>query len=53
MIVIHLFSPPTLIPALRAPADKAGIKVEGDNKWFTITQNPSKNANDDWPSALK
>jgi len=24
------------------PADRAGIKVEGDNKWMTIIQNASK-----------
>ncbi len=25
------------------PADRAGIKVEGENKWKTIIQNASKN----------
>ena len=24
------------------PAEKAGIKIEGDNKWLTIIQNASK-----------
>jgi len=26
------------------PADRAGIKVEGDNKWITIIQNTSRKA---------
>jgi hypothetical protein len=25
----------------QTPADKAGIKVEGENKWFTLIQNAS------------
>lgn len=24
------------------PADRAGIKIEGDNKWLTLIQNASK-----------
>ncbi len=27
----------------QTPADKCGIKVEGDNKWITLIQNASKN----------
>lgn len=26
----------------RPPADVAGIKVEGENKWLTLTQNASR-----------
>jgi hypothetical protein len=26
----------------QTPADKAGIKIEGDNKWVTVIQNASK-----------
>jgi hypothetical protein len=26
----------------QTPADKAGIKVEGENKWLTIIQNAAK-----------
>jgi hypothetical protein len=29
----------------KTPADKAGIQVEGENKWVTLIQNASKNAN--------
>jgi hypothetical protein len=25
------------------PAEKAGIRVDGDNKWFTLIQNAKKN----------
>ena len=28
----------------KTPAEVAGIKVNGDNKWITIIQNASKNA---------
>jgi transposase-like protein len=27
----------------QTPADKAGIKIEGDNKWITLIQNSSRN----------
>ena len=27
----------------QTPADKAGIKIEGENKWITLIQNASKN----------
>ncbi|WP_042683962.1 DDE-type integrase/transposase/recombinase [Candidatus Nitrosotenuis chungbukensis] len=27
----------------KTPADKAGIKIEGENKWITLIQNASKN----------
>lgn len=27
------------------PADIAGIKIEGDNKWITVIQNASKQTN--------
>jgi putative transposase len=26
----------------QTPADKVGIKIEGDNKWITVIQNASK-----------
>ncbi|NDB45926.1 MAG: hypothetical protein EB163_01345 [Nitrososphaeria archaeon] len=26
----------------QTPADKVGIKIEGDNKWLTVIQNASK-----------
>jgi hypothetical protein len=26
----------------KTPADKAGIKIEGNNKWITLIQNASK-----------
>lgn len=27
----------------QTPADKVGIKIEGENKWITLIQNASKN----------
>lgn len=33
-------------PYGKTPAEVAGIKVEGDNKWITITQNASKTVRD-------
>ena len=29
-------------PVRETPAERAGIKVEGENKWLTIIQNASK-----------
>jgi len=26
----------------KTPAEKCGIKIEGDNKWFTLIQNASR-----------
>jgi hypothetical protein len=26
----------------KTPADKAGIEIQGDNKWITLIQNASK-----------
>lgn len=28
----------------KTPADLAGIKIEGENKWLTLIQNASKNS---------
>jgi len=30
------------LPARKTPAELAGIKVQGDNKWLTLIQNASK-----------
>ena len=27
----------------KTPAEKCGVKIEGDNKWLTLIQNASKN----------
>lgn len=29
----------------KTPAEAAGIKIEGENKWLTLIQNASKNRN--------
>lgn len=31
-----------LLDSVNTPADKCGIKVEGENKWLTIIQNAAK-----------
>ncbi len=43
MRIYHNFVKPHMALDGKTPAEVAGIKVEGDNKWITIIQNASKN----------
>jgi len=40
--IYHNFIKPHEALQGRTPAEAAGIKVEGDNKWLTLIQNASK-----------
>jgi len=40
--VFHNYVRPHMALEGKTPAEVAGIKVEGDNKWITIIQNASK-----------
>ena len=40
--IYHNYVRPHMGLGGRTPADLAGIKVEGDNKWVTLIQNSSK-----------
>jgi len=42
MKIYHNFVKPHMALDGKTPAEVAGIKVEGENKWFTIIQNASK-----------
>jgi transposase-like protein len=43
MQIFHNYVRPHMALDGQTPADKAGIKVEGENKWLTIIQNASQN----------
>jgi transposase-like protein len=43
MEIFHNYIRPHMALNGRTPAEAAGIKVEGQNKWITIIQNASKN----------
>ena len=46
MQLFHNFIRPHMgLPNEMTPAEAAGIKVEGQNKWLTIIQNASKKKN--------
>jgi hypothetical protein len=40
--IYHNYVRPHMALDGQTPADKAGIKVEGKNKWLTLIQNASK-----------
>jgi len=42
--IYYNFVKPHMALDRKTPAEVAGIKVNGDNKWITIIQNASKNA---------
>ena len=42
MQIHHNFIRPHMGLDGKTPADRAGIKVEGENKWLTIIQNASR-----------
>jgi len=42
MRIYHNFVKPQMALDGKTPADVAGIKVEGENKWTTLIQNASK-----------
>jgi len=42
MRIYHNFVKPHMALDRKTPAEAAGIKIEGDNKWVTIIQNASK-----------
>jgi len=44
--LFHNFIRPHMALNGKTPAEVAGIKVEGDNKWLTIIQNASKRLKD-------
>lgn len=44
MQIYHNYIRPHMALDGKTPSEKAGIKVEGQNKWFTIIQNASLNA---------
>jgi transposase-like protein len=44
MQIYHNFIRPHMALQGATPAEKAGIKVEGENKWLTLIQNAAKNA---------
>ncbi len=43
MQIFHNYVRPHMALNGKTPAEVAGIKVEGDNKWITIIQNASTN----------
>ena len=43
--IYHNYIRPHMALDGHTPADKAGIKVEGENKWLTLIQNASKRKN--------
>ena len=43
--IYHNYVRPHMALDGQTPADKAGIKVKGENKWMTIIQNASKRSN--------
>jgi hypothetical protein len=43
MQIFHNFIRPHMGLNGDTPADRAGIKVAGENKWLTLIQNASKN----------
>jgi hypothetical protein len=45
MQIYHNFVRPHEALKGKTPAEVAGIKVEGENKWLTLIQNASSNAN--------
>lgn len=42
MRVYHNFVKPHMGPKRKTPAEAAGIRVDGRNKWLTIIQNAAK-----------
>jgi len=42
MRIYHNFVKPHMALDGKTPAEAAGIKVKGDNKWITIIQNAAK-----------
>ena len=40
--IFHNYIRPHMALEGKTPADLAGIKVEGENKWLTLIQNASK-----------
>lgn len=42
--IYHNYIRPHMTLNGRTPADKAGIKIEDDNKWLTLIQNATKKA---------
>ena len=42
MQIYHNYIRPHMALENRTPAELAGIKVEGDNKWLTLIQNASR-----------
>ncbi len=42
MQIFHNFIKPHMALNNQTPADLAGIKVEGENKWLTLIQNASQ-----------
>ena len=40
--IYHNFVRPHMALDGQTPADKAGIKIKGENKWLTLIQNASK-----------
>jgi hypothetical protein len=55
MQIFHNFFRPHMGLNGDTPADRAGIKVEGDNKWLTMIQNatrqPTVNGGNDQPKS--
>ena len=43
--IYHNYVRPHIALDGQTPADKAGIKIEGDNKWITLIQNASTKSN--------
>jgi len=41
--IYHNYVRPHMALEGKTPADMAGIKIEGENKWITLIQNSSKN----------